>query len=266
MMNIQEKAGLQWECSPDIPVPHGFTTRCGGVSQGIYRGLNLGLSRGDSREAVLENYRLLGKAMGFSPENAVQSKQVHGDRVRLVRDADRGAGLFAPALEPCDGLITALPGTALVVFTADCTPILLCDRATGAVGAVHAGWRGTALDIAGKAVRAMEAAFGTRPEDISAAVGPNIGKCHFETNHDVPDEMFRAFGSEMENFITKTGTKYHVDLKGINRWLLRRAGVQTIAVSDSCTMCDPDRFWSHRVTQGQRGAQAGIIVCGRTAV
>ena len=129
------------------------------------------------------------------------------------------------------------------------------------MGAAHAGWRGTVSSIGGKTVEAMVREFGTKPENIRAAIGPNIGFCHFETDADVPEAVVAAFGEEAKPFIRKQGEKYYVNLKEINALVLRRAGVTHIEISDQCTMCQPDRFWSHRVTNGQRGAQGGIIVC-----
>ena len=148
-----------------------------------------------------------------------------------------------------------------MVFTADCTPILLHDPVTGAVGAVHAGWRGTALDIAGKAVQAMEKAFGSQPQDIRAAIGPNIGACCFQTDGEVPEAMQNTFGNNVEKWISTADHKYYVNLKEINRYALERAGVKHIAVSDACTACQCSRFWSHRITAGKRGSQGAVIVC-----
>ena len=150
---------------------------------------------------------------------------------------------------------------ALYVSTADCTPILLWDSETGAVGAAHAGWRGTVSAIGAKTVEAMAREFGTKPENIRAAIGPNIGICHFETDADVPEAILEAFGQEAKPFIQPKGEKYYVNLKEVNALVLRRAGVTHIEISDECTMCHPERFWSHRVTLGKRGAQGGIIVC-----
>lgn len=265
-MVLSNKLGkLEYLTAEGISARHCFTTRMGGVSEGYLRSLNIGTSRGDKPENVLENYRILGNAIGFDPCNAVLCKQIHSDIVRTITAEHQGAGLFAPPLEPCDGLITNVSGLALVVFTADCTPILLHDPITGVVGAVHAGWRGTVAGIAGKAVEAMTREYGCRPENIRAAIGPNIGFCHFETDADVPEALLAAFGPEMNSFITQTGKKYHADLKAVNRWVLERAGVQHIDVSMECTVCQCDRFWSHRVTRGERGSQGAIIVCGGDA-
>ena len=150
----------------------------------------------------------------------------------------------------------------LLVFTADCTPLLFHDPVTGAVGAAHAGWRGTAQDIGGKTVRAMVEHFGCDVRNIRAAIGPNLAQCHFETDLDVPAAMTAAYGEEVLAFVRQKGEKYYPDLKAINAMALRRAGVSRIEISDACTMCEPDRFWSHRVTKGDRGSQGAIIVCG----
>ena len=210
---------------------------------------------------MVENYRRIGSILGFTPEDVVNARQIHSDIVVRVGRADRGNLTVAGASPECDALITNTPGMALYVSTADCTPILLWDSATGAVGAAHAGWKGTVSAIGAKTVEAMVREFGTKPENIRAAIGPNIGFCHFETDRDVPDALLEAFGEEITPFIRQQGNKYYVNLKEINALVLRRAGVTHIEISDECTMCRPDRFWSHRVTLGQRGAQGGIIVC-----
>ncbi len=243
-----------------LSVPHGFTTRLGGVSTGSMASLNLAMHRGDPAENVVENYRRLGEALGFSLENCVLTRQIHSDTVRVATRKDC-AGVNHREYPPCDGLVTRDPGTALVIFTADCTPILFHDPVTGAVGACHAGWKGTAADIAGKTVRAMTEQLGCRSEDIRAAIGPNIGPCCFQTDGDVPQAMVETFGPEVERWIRPVGEKYYVNLKEINAMALRRAGVVHIDISESCTMCDHDIFWSHRYTRGDRGSQGAVIVC-----
>lgn len=266
-MVISNKIGqLEYLTAEGIEASHCFTTRMGGVSTGVLESLNIGTSRGDDPENVLENYRRLGAAIGFDSSNLVLSRQVHSDIVYKVTEKDRGAGLSAPHLPDCDALITNVPGIALVVFTADCTPILFHDPVTGAVGAAHAGWRGTVSAIVARVVEAMEKEYGSRPEDIRAAIGPNIGYCHFETDSDVPDALRNAFGEEMGAFICQDGPKYRVDLKAVNAWILRRSGVRSIDISTECTMCQSGRFWSHRITKGARGSQGAIIVCGGNAL
>ena len=123
MIETKQLGSLEYLVCQDIPVPHCFTTRLGGISSGYLSSLNIGTSRGDDPNNVIENYRRLGDALGFDIHNLVLSRQTHSDIVYTATEKDRGAGLFAPHLAECDGLITAVPGLALVVFTADCTPL-----------------------------------------------------------------------------------------------------------------------------------------------
>ena len=252
---------LEYLQAENIDVPHCFTTRMGGVSTGIFDSLNLSQNRGDPTENVVENFRRIGQVLGFTPDDVVNARQIHSDIVVRVGKENRGKLTAAGASPECDALVTNEPGLALYVSTADCTPILLHDPVTGAVGAAHAGWRGTASAIAAKTVEAMVTHFGCDPKNIHASIGPNAGICHFETDADVPNAMLEAFGEEVQAFIQPKGSKYYVNLKEINALILRRAGVQNITISHHCTMCQPDLFWSHRITKGQRGAQGGIIVC-----
>lgn len=257
----QKQGALEYLTAEGITAAHCFTTRFGGVSQGSQSSLNLAIGRGDSMENVEANLRILGHALQFDPEKLVMTMQIHSDIVRVVTDADC-RGLCHRNYPQCDALVTNTPGVALLVFTADCTPLLFHDPVTGAVGAAHAGWRGTAKAIGVRVVEAMVQNFGSRPEDIRAAIGPNVGLCHFETDADVPAAMIAAFGEDVNAFIQQKGEKYFLDLKQINALALRRAGVRHMDISDACTMCQPDRFWSHRVTKGDRGSQGAVIVCG----
>ncbi len=259
-LNTVKKGSLEYLAALDLNVPHAFTTRFGGVSEGAFASLNLAMHRGDAPENVEKNYEIIADALDFDVNNLVLTRQTHSDIVRVVTKSD-ARGLDHHDYPECDALITNDVGIALIVFTADCTPILLWDSITGAVGAVHAGWRGTAADIAGKAVRKMVSEFGCDPRNIRAAIGPNIGACCFETDSDVPEAMIKTFGNDTAAFITKSGEKYHVDLKAVNALALRSAGVESIEFADDCTMCTPQRFWSHRVTGTHRGSQGAIIVC-----
>lgn len=262
MSVITNKVGsLEYLTAEGISVPHCFTTRFGGVSEGYLSSLNLGIHRGDDPRNVVKNYEILGEAIGFDIHDLVFTRQTHTDIVRVVDAQNRGEGLLREVEPECDALVTNTPGLVLAAFTADCTPILLHDSVTGAVGAVHAGWRGTVADIAGNAVRAMVREFGSRPEDIRAAIGPNIGVCCFETHADVPNAVRALLGEEAEAFIVPAGEKFRVDLKGVNAALLRRAGVRNIEISTDCTACRPDRFWSHRRVGNDRGSMAAVIVC-----
>ena len=264
MSVITKRIGaLEYLTAEGIPTDHCFTTRFGGVSQGYLSSLNIGTHRGDKMENVAKNYEILADLLNITCDDFVVTKQTHSDIVRAVDASDRGNALVEGASPECDALVTDTEGVALVVFTADCTPILLHDPVTGAVGAAHAGWRGTAADIAGKTVRAMQRHYNCDPKNIRAAIGPNIASCCFETDADVPDAMIATFGDAAKAFIRKAGDKYYVNLKEINALALRRAGVCQIDISTDCTACQTDRFWSHRRVGAQRGSQGAVIVCRR---
>jgi len=250
--------GVVYMTSPNITATHAFTTRLGGVSTGIYESMNLAQRADDNFDNVRENYNRLCLALGITTDDIVCSTQVHGTHIRAVTKKNRG-GLFKPNTNQADGLITNTPGVALMVFTADCVPILLHDPIKSVVGAVHAGWRSTVADIAGTAIRKMESEFGCSPADIKAAIGPCIAKCCYETDKDVADAMRRVLFEKAESCLTRHENKYYTDLKEANRLLLTEAGLNDIAVSDECTSCLCDKYWSHRKTNGQRGSQASVI-------
>ena len=261
MSVITKKLGqLEYLAAEGIPVPHCFTTRLGGVSTGILASMNIAIKEGETEENVRKNVDILADALGFDPRNLICTRQTHSDIVRVVTKKDH-IDIFHREYPECDALVTNDPGTALMIYTADCTPLLLHDPVTGAVGAAHAGWKGTVKAIGARTVEAMVDTFGCDPENIRAAIGPNIGLCHFETDADVPEALRAAFGSDVEQFIRSAGEKYYVNLKEINALILRRAGVKHIDISRSCTVCEHTRFWSHRFTRGQRGSQGAIILC-----
>ncbi len=253
--------GVIFMTSSLIGAPHAFTTRLGGVSGGIFSSLNLGENRGDREEDVRENYRRICEACGFYVNRLVFSRQIHESTVRYVTSGDIHQ-LFTPVPYHADGLMTDEKDLTLTIFTADCVPVLLWDGKKNVISAVHAGWRGTAAGIVTKAVTSMKERFGSREEDIFAAIGPSIGQCCFETDGDVPDALKDAMGNMADAFISRKGEKFHVDLKGANACLLRQAGVPkgNIDVSDECTMCLHEKYWSHRYTRGIRGSMASFIM------
>lgn len=256
---------LLWLTSPLLEecrgISHGFSTRLGGVSRPPFDTLNLGPGRGDEQANVEENYRRFFAAVGAEPERAVLSKQIHGITVRAVTAADAGKGLSRPRDYTADALITDAEDLPLVVFSADCGILLFYDPVHRAAGAVHAGWRGCAAGIVEQAVRAMQSAYGTDPSRLLAALGPCIGPCCFETDDDVPDAMRAALGSQAEPYLERRDVKWQVDLAGLNRQWLLRAGVlpEHIDVCGLCTACRPDLFWSHRKMGNARGAQIAVI-------
>lgn len=241
-------------------VAHGFSTRLGGVSPAPWDSLNLGVGRGDTMENVQENYRRFCAVLGMDDRRAVLSKQIHEDVVRHVTGSDAGKGLYCDRdYSSVDGMVTDVPHLPLVVFSADCNVILLYDPVGRAIGACHAGWRGTALGIAKKTAQEMVQLFGCEARNIRAAIGPAIGQCCFETDEDVPTALREALGEEVAPYITWNGTKYHIDLKAVNALWLRKAGVERIDICDHCTACRPDLYWSHRKMGNARGAQIAMI-------
>ena len=261
MSIITKKLGqLEILTAEGITAPHCFTTRFGGVSTGALESLNLVIKLDETDENVTRNFEILGETLGFSIHDLVLTRQTHSDIVRVVGRNDCN-GCFHRNYPECDALVTNDPGVALTVLTADCTPLLFHDPVTGAVGAAHAGWRGTVSAIGSKPVAAMCRELACKAENIRAAIGPNIGFCHFNTDSDVPEALLEAFGEGIRPFIRESGDKYYVNLKGVNALILRRAGSRHIEISGDCTMCQPHRFWSHRFTGGNRGAQGAVIVC-----
>ena len=251
---------LEYFTAPVIETPHAFTTRLGGVSTGHLESLNLSVRRGDSPENVRENWNRLQKATGLRLDRAVYARQIHSDRVRIVTSADAQAPWLEPRFE-CDGFVTSEPGLPVMIFMADCLPVLLCDKPNGVAAAVHCGWRSSVADILGNAVGKM-ISLGARPESISAAIGPGIGKCCFEVGSEVVKAAEALLNADISDLVRKgEGDRAFLDLKAVNARRLEQLGVaaRNIAVSDLCTMCHPDVFWSHRKTNGKRGVQAAII-------
>ena len=258
MFKSNSTKGVEFMTAPNIGTIHGFTTRYGGASAGIYESMNLGQSIGDDNDNVKENFARLRSALGLPLNCFVCTKQVHGKQVSIVTQAG-GTEPPTPPESETDALITNVPGVALVIFVADCVPILLFDDELAVVAAVHAGWRGTALNISGTAVSKMAETYGCSPGNIKAAIGPSISQCCYETDIDVADAMRSVLGSDAELCIKPAGEKYMIDLKEANRLLLLKAGVTNISISDECTSCSSQKYWSHRKTKGQRGSQGAVI-------
>lgn len=242
-------------------VAHGFSTRVGGVSEGMWAGLNLGARRGDDPDHVRENCRRFLSAIGAGSTLA-KTNQVHGDGVRVITTADQLEDICGKVDYEADALVTALPGVALMVTVADCVPILLYDPVRRVVAAIHSGWRGTAAGVVTRTVERMVDVYNCRPGDILAAIGPSIGPEHFETHEDVPNAMMAALATPALQFIQiKENGKFSVDLKGLNRLRLEQAGLSPdhIAVSTECTACNEERYWSHRKMGNNRGTMAAAI-------
>ncbi len=257
-----ERNGVPFMRSGVIDTPHGFTTRQGGVSRGIYKSLNLRVHSEDSRENIRENFRRAMGALDMPLHRLVRSRQVHRDDI-VICDETTPVELFTEIPYEADGLITNVPKLPLMIFTADCLPLLMYDT-EGAVAAVHCGWRSTVMDIPGKALRLMGERYGTDTKNIRAAIGAGISLCCFETGEDVAGGVRNALG-ESRFVYPKENGKYQVDLKGVVKELLLRSGVreENIDVNPECTVCLHDKYWSHRYTKGQRGLQSAVIMLDR---
>ena len=240
---------------------HGFSTRAGGVSAPPFDTLNLGGKWGDDEVAVATNRRRFLRAAGVGAPCYI-ARQVHGRAVARVRAGDDPGAL---ARLEADALVTDAPGVTLGVFVADCIPALIADPRTGAVAAIHAGWRGTVAGVLPAAVAALGHEFGARPVDLRVALGPAIGPCCFEVGADVVEAVRAALGDVASDAIRPsprgTPDKSHVDLKVTNQLLLERAGVDPGAIESGpeCTHCDRGRFFSYRRDGGATGQLMGVI-------
>lgn len=239
---------------------HAVSTRVGGVSSGCFSSLNLSFSRGDDDANVIENFRRFSFAAGIKPESLVLSKHVHGDTVLRVGAEEAGKFLQGQRNLVADALITNEPGVTLCKTIADCVGIMMYDAKNRAIADVHAGWRGTVLGIAGKAVRAMGEAFGTDPSDIIACISPSIGPCCFEVGADVAERFTDIYG---DGVIAErlAGGKAKVDLWKANTDDLVKAGVPSgnISAAGQCTKCNEDKFFSHRRNGENRGGMIAVI-------
>lgn len=259
---------------------HGFSTRTGGATT-VYGGksLNLGFTKEDSREHVQENrLGLLTKLGAGGSWPLITLRQVHSDLIHVVRSTRLGplSG---------DGLVTNVPEVALGILTADCLPVLLVDTKNKTVGAFHAGWRGTVARIAEKGLGIMRREFGTRPQDVRAAIGPGIQQCCYEVGEELR-EKFRsqfAYADDLFREVQDSDpvrekypllfmnmrapghgdlcVKLHLDLREANRRQLVAAGVpeKRITALARCTSCNPRQFFSHRAEKGKTGRMMAVI-------
>jgi purine-nucleoside/S-methyl-5'-thioadenosine phosphorylase / adenosine deaminase len=228
--------------------PHGFTTRRGGASRERFESLNLGPGVGDEAGVVAANWKALCEATGLG---FARARQVHGDRVIVASTAGEPR-------EEADAIISALPSVAACVCVADCVPILIGDPRSGAVAAVHAGWRGTLAHTAARAVEALSREVGAHPGDLLAAIGPAIGPCCYEVSPDLAQVFRDDLGCRVAE---PRGGSSRVDLWLANEIVLRKAGLdrERIEVLGRCTACEPDTFFSHRRDRGHTGRQVGFI-------
>ena len=253
--------GLIYMSSSLIAAHHAFTTRFGGVSEGGFSSLNLGSNRGDDPENVRENYRRVCALMGAGIDDCVVTKQVHGNVVRIVDENDKHVCMSKVPYE-ADGVVTNVKNLPIMCFVADCVPVLLCDDKNSVAAAVHCGWRSSVTDILKEAVEKM-LELGAEKEHICVAMGASIGVCCFETDGDVPEAIDKYLGGDSQGLYSRREDgKYMVDLRAANKRRLLQLGLkaENIDISEECTMCSHDKYWSHRYTKGDRGSQAAVIV------
>lgn len=242
---------------------HAFSTRLGGVSRGSCASMSFGFSLGDDPEAVKENYKIFCGTFGADCSKAVLSQQTHTANLRVVTKDDVGKGIFKERdYADIDGLVTNEPGLVLVTQYADCTPLAFYDPVKRVVATSHAGWRGTVQEIAARTVELMASRFGCDPGDILCGIGPNIGKCCYEVDDPVINEINKLTYLDRDACYTpKGGGKYMLDLREVNRQILVNSGIRPehIDVADLCTCCNSHIFHSHRATGGKRGTLAMMI-------
>lgn len=238
-------------------VEHCFTTRLGGVSEGIYTSMNLSFTRGDKEEAVQENYGRIAQCMGASKDAFVCSDQTHTTNVKKATKEDAGCGVTRPkTYQDVDGLITNVPGLVLSTFFADCVPLYFVDPVHRAIGMSHSGWRGTVGRMGRATILAMGQEYGTKPEDLICAIGPSICKDCYEVSEDVAEAFAAEFKGQEEKILEAKGNgKYQLDLWKANEIVLLEAGVKKshLAVTNLCTCCNPELLFSHRASHGKRG-------------
>lgn len=264
-----ERGGVPFLIFPKLEktglVTHCFSMRPGGVSQGIYKSMNLSFNRGDKETHVRENYRRLAEAAGFSCENLVCSDQTHTTNIRVVTEEDRGKGFTRPKdYTDIDGLVTNVPGLVLVAFYADCVPLFLVDPVHRAIGLSHSGWKGTVGKIGKRTLEAMSREYGTEPKDVLAVIGPSICQDCYEVSEDVIGQFREAFDRKEweELFYKKENGKYQLDLWRANERIFLEAGLlpERIAVTDVCTCCNPGLLFSHRASKGKRGNLGAFLM------
>ncbi len=260
-----EKNGVVYYSFPQIDaypfIKAALSTRLGGVSEGIYHSMNLSYTRGDEKAAVDENFRGMCDAMGLPFEGLVISAQEHHTTLKNVTARDCGKGVMTTGFKDVDGLLSDEPGVVLCTQYADCVPLIFADPKKHVVAASHAGWRGTVDEIGRLTVERMCSDYGCDPADILVGIAPSIGKCCFEVDAPVYDAFSKMQVFDGACFTADGNDKFHIDLWEVNRRVLLSAGVkaENMTVTDLCTRCHPDLFWSHRKTGPDRGSLAAFI-------
>lgn len=235
------------------PVRHGFFTRRGGASSGVFHGLNCGFGSSDQSEIVAINRARVADAMEVSPERLASVYQTHSaDVVTLTAPPDDNA-------PKADAMVTATEGLALAVLTADCQPVLFADQTEGVIGAAHAGWKGALGGVLEATLDAMEA-LGARRETTRAAIGPTISQQAYEVGPEFLDTFLAEDETSARYFTNGSDDRYQFDLIGFSLNRLRRAGISDVEWIRHCTYSDPDRFYSYRRSVHDRDPDYGRLI------
>lgn len=235
------------------PLRHGFFTRRGGASSGVYAGLNCGAGSGDQAEVVAINRARVADALNLRPDALCAVHQVHSADVVTV-----GATVPAPG-QRADAMVTDQPGLALTILTADCMPVLLADTGSGVIGAVHAGWRGALDGVLDATVDAM-VALGAQRDAIVAVIGPCISQRAYEVGPEFLDRFLDDDHDNARFFVNGTGDRYLFDLPGYGLHRLRGAGVELAEWLRFCTYAEPERFYSYRRSVHLNEADYGRLI------
>lgn len=270
---IKEENGVPYIVFKNLELPgivHGFSTRLGGVSEGIYSTMNLSFHRGDDMDAVMENHRRLAQAVGYDYRRLVFSDQVHETVIRKITEEDAGKGITRESdITETDGLMTNVKDLPLITFYADCVPVFFYDPVKEVVAMNHSGWRGTVKNISLHMVEALNKEYGCEDSDLICAVGPSICQNCYEVSEDVAEAFQDAYLPEQYDKMTKKigNGKYLLDLHRANYYNLTGAGIlpDHINVTDICTCCNPDFLFSHRASHGKRGNLGAVIMLKSTA-
>lgn len=238
------------------PIPHGFFTRKGGASSGVYAGLNCGFGSSDQHEIVAINRARVADALGVPVDHMAGVHQVHSADVVTVT---------APTSDKpkADGLVTNVPGLALSVLTADCQPVLFADATNRVVGAAHAGWKGALAGVLEATLDAMEA-LGAARDQITAVIGPTISQQAYEVGPEFLDSFVTQDPLYSRFFAQGQGDRMQFDLPGFGVMRLRAAGVKEARWTRHCTYADPTRFYSYRRSVHNKEADYGRLISAIT--
>jgi len=243
------------------PFRHGFFTRKGGISSGIYAGLNCGPGSGDQRDCVQTNRRMVSDALGIDASGLVSVHQVHSDKVLVV---DGSTSVRDTRKPRADAMVSRVPGAALGILTADCQPVLFADRNARVIGAAHAGWKGALNGVLEATIEAMER-LGAVRADISAVIGPSIGPIAYEVGPEFRQTFLNSAAENSRFFTDGKGDRYMFDLPGFGLARLRAAGLSAVEWTGHCTFSDPQRFYSYRRSTHEGATDYGrlisVIVC-----